>query len=139
MSRFRPGDKVEVKVLRNKNELTVEVELLNRSGNTEIVVAHDWSSLGATFQEVNERIKYRFNLSYGIEVAELETGGKMAKAGVKPQFIILKANKQTVASQKSFYEICNEIMSSNEEEKIVVLGGIYPNGAQAYYVLNLGE
>ncbi len=137
VSRFRPGDKIEVTVMRKSNLMTFEVELLNRSGNTKPITTNDWSEIGAEFKEVDQNTKYKFRISAGLEVVSTEKGGKMAEAGVLKGFVILKVNKKTIASEKDFYAICDEVMNSAEEDKILVIGGFYPNGVQNYYVVNL--
>ena len=47
--------------------------------------------LGAAFKPVSSELKKQLNLGYGLEVTGV-TNGKMADAGIRKGFIILKAN-----------------------------------------------
>ena len=52
LAKHRPGDKVSVKVLRDKKEKTLEMVLKNEKGNTKVVKNAVMEILGAAFREV---------------------------------------------------------------------------------------
>ena len=59
VSKYRPGNKINVTVLRNEKEITLPVTLTNSKNSTEIVkktepVLTSVNSLGAVFEEVDK-------------------------------------------------------------------------------------
>ena len=97
LAKHRPGDKVTVKVLRDKKEKDIEMTLKNAQGTTKVVKSAGMDILGAAFREVPQELKRQLNLGYGVEVTGV-TDGKMKAAGIRKGFIILKANGQPVKS-----------------------------------------
>jgi Do/DeqQ family serine protease len=138
MGRFRPGDKIQVTVVRNGKEVDFEVELRNRSGNTGMVKAVDLAQLGAKFQPINDNTKYKFGINGGLEVVSIEKNGRLAKAGIQKGYIVLKANKLIINSEEELAEACMEAKSADEEQ-VLLLTGVYPNGQVVYYAVDLNE
>ena len=93
IAQHRPGDKVTVKVMRDKKEKNINITLKNEQGTTKIVKDAGMEILGAAFKELPDDLKKQLNLGYGLQVTGV-TSGKMADAGVRKGFIILKANDQ---------------------------------------------
>ena len=88
ISKYRPGDKVSVKVNRKGTEKTFNVELKNASGSTKLVKAAEGSSadvLGAAFEALSNDKKRELGVSYGIEVTGL-LNGKLKQAGIQKGF-----------------------------------------------------
>ena len=65
LAKYRPGDKIKLKVWRDKKEKTFTVTLKNAQGNTKIVKNADMELLGAAFREVPAELKKQLNLGYG--------------------------------------------------------------------------
>jgi len=139
VGRYRPGDIIIVTVLRNKEEQTFQVELRNRSGNTGVVKAVDLAQLGAKFQPINESTKRKFGVSSGLEVISVEKTGRFAKAGVQKGYIILRANKAIINSEEALAEVYEDVKNDEDEDKVLLLTGIYPNGQVVYYVVDLNK
>ncbi len=87
LAKHRPGDKVKVKLMRDKKEKTVEVTLKNEQGTTKIVKDAGMEILGAAFKELPDDLKKQLNLGYGLQVTGVSSG-KMSDAGVRKGFII---------------------------------------------------
>ena len=136
LAKHRPGDKVKVKVLRNKKEKTLEVELKNEQGTTKVLKDADMEILGAAFREVPAEVKRQLRLGAGVEVTGV-TDGKMKEAGVRKGFIILKANGQTVKSVEQLENIMKE--ASRSTEPVLFLQGIFPSGKRAYFAVDLTQ
>ena len=136
LAKHRPGDKVKVKVLRNKKEKTLEVELKNEQGTTKVLKDADMEILGAAFREVPAEVKRQLRLGAGVEVTGV-TEGKMKAAGVRKGFIILKANGQTVKSVEQLENIMKE--ASRSTEPVLFLQGIFPSGKRAYFAVDLTQ
>ena len=136
LAKHRPGDKVKVKILRDKKEKTVEVELKNEQGTTKVMKDNGMEILGAAFRELPDEMKKQLRLSTGIEVTGV-TEGKMKEAGVRKGFIILKANGQPVKSVEQLEEIVKQ--ASRSAEPVLFLNGIFPSGKRTYYAVDLTQ
>ena len=136
MAKHRPGDKVKVKILRDKKEKTVEMVLKNKQGTTNVVKDNGMEILGAAFRELPDDMKQSLRLNYGVEVTGV-TDGKMKEAGVRKGFIILKANGQGVKTVDQLEEIVKQ--ASQSPEPVLFLNGIFPSGKRAYFAVDLTQ
>ena len=136
LAKHRPGDKIKVKILRDKKEKTVEMVLKNKQGTTNVVKDNGMEILGAAFRELPDDMKQSLRLNYGIEVTGV-TDGKMKEAGVRKGFIILKANGQSVKSVEQLEEIVKQ--ASQSTEPVLFLNGIFPSGKRAYFAVDLTQ
>lgn len=132
----RPGDKVKVKLIRDKKEKTVEVTLKNEQGTTKVVKSVDMEILGAAFRELPDEVKKQLNLNYGLQVTGVNSG-KMADAGITKGFIILKVNNKNVSKVSDLEEIFKE--ASRSPEQVLFISGIFPSGKRASYAVDLSQ
>ncbi|MCL2435045.1 MAG: Do family serine endopeptidase [Lentimicrobiaceae bacterium] len=139
IGRYRPGDIIQVTVLRNDKEHKFQVELRNLSGNTGVVKAIDLVQLGAKFQPINDSAKRKFGVDGGLEVTSVEKSGRLAKAGVQKGYIILKANKTIINLEEDLAKVYEQVKSDNDDDKVLLLTGIYPSGQVVYYAVDLNE
>ena len=63
--------------------------------------------------------------------------GKMKEAGVRKDFIILKANGQSVKSVEQLEEIVKQ--ASRSTEPVLFLNGMFPSGKRTYYAVDLTQ
>ncbi len=139
ISKYRPGDKVKVKVNRKGTEKSFTVELRNAQGSTEVIKGGNATEiLGAAFKELSDAQKKSLNVTYGVEVTGL-TNGKMRDAGIKKGFIIMIVNNQKVSSEDDIEKIVDKILKGNSEEQGLFIKGFYPNGRTRYYAIDLSE
>ena len=136
LAQHRPGDKVTVKILRDKKEKDVEMTLKNEQGTTKVVKDTGMEILGAAFREVPQETKQQLRLNGGLEVTGV-TEGKMKEAGVRKGFIILKANGQSVKTVEQLEEIVKQ--ASRSTEPVLFLNGVFPSGKRAYYAGDLTQ
>ncbi len=129
ISRFRPGDDVDVLVKRKNDRKHFKVTLRNRHGDTQIV-RDDVMVLGATFEPVSSEEKRNLRIENGIKVAKVEAG-KLKDAGLNTGFIITHVNKKAI---NEVNDLRREI--GNAKGGILV-EGIYPNGELAYFVFGV--
>ena len=137
ITRFSPGDKVTVGILRDKKAKTVDVVLKNGQGNTQVVKAQNLSSLGAEFKELTDDQKKSLNLSNGVQVTKLESNSPLRKMGVGDDFIIMLANNakiNTVADLERIYKSACE-----SEAKTLFIWGKYPSGRTGSYAIELEQ
>ena len=136
LARHRPGDKVKVKLIRDKKEKTIDLVLKNEQGTTKVVKNTDMEILGAAFRELPDNLKKQLNLSSGIEVTGVSSG-KMADAGIRKGFIILKVNNQTVRKVSDMEELFKTATKSPEQ--VLFVSGIFPSGKRASYAVDLSQ
>ena len=132
VSRYRPGEKVNVLVKRGNNEKLFNVELRNMEGNIS-VVQRDFTieSLGASFIPATSEELSMLKIKNGVKVSSLGRG-KMMQSGIKEGFIIVKINNSPI---KTVDDIRTEI--SKIERGGVYIEGVYPDGTAAYYAFGL--
>jgi len=129
ISRFRPGNKVNVTLKRNNQEKVLPVVLKNKNGNTEVVEKQKVevvSTLGATFEDVDASDMKKLGIENGLRIHKLGAG-KLLSAGIKEGFIITNVDKKKINTVE-------DIKTALETKKGgVLIEGIYPNGMRAYY------
>lgn len=136
LAKHRPGDKVSVKLVRDKKEKTTEVTLKNEQGNTKIVKDAGMEVLGAAFKELPDEMKKQLNLGYGLQVTGVSSG-KMADAGVRKGFIILKANDQPMRKVGDLEEVLKTAVKSPNQ--VLFLTGVFPSGKRGYFAVDLTQ
>lgn len=138
VNRYRPGDKVELTINRNGDTKTVNVVLKNSLGNTSVVKKTDGlAAVGAAFKALTEDQKKQYGVSYGVEVAGVDDGGKFKKEGISKGFIIMKINNASVSSPDAVEQIIDAV--SKSQDKGLFISGFYPNGRTKYYAIDLNE
>ena len=120
LAKHRPGDKVKVKLMRDKKEKTVEVTLKNEQGTTKIVKDAGMEILGAAFKELPDDLKKQLNLGYG-----------------RKGFIILKANDQPMRKVSDLEEVMKAAVKSPNQ--VLFLTGVFPSGKRGYFAVDLTQ
>ena len=134
ISRFSPGDKVEIQVYRNDATKNFTVELKNDQGTTEVIKQKaPGDILGATFKELSAEAKNSAGINSGVEVTNL-SNGKLKSAGIKNGFIILSANDNRVSSPDDMQAIVADILKKDPDDRGLYLKGFYPNIRKMEYV-----
>ena len=136
LSKHRPGDKVQLTIVRDKKEKEVTVTLKNAQGNTKVVKNAGMEILGAAFKPIDSDLRRQLNLGYGLEVTGVN-GGKMADAGIRKGFIILKANGQPM---KTVEDLENVLKAATQTpEQVLFITGMFPSGKRASYAVDLSQ
>ena len=136
LAKHRPGDKVKVTVVRDKKEKEFEITLKNEQGTTKVVKDAGMEILGAAFKPVSSELKKQLNLGYGLEVTGV-TNGKMADAGIRKGFIILKANGVPMKTVDDLEKAMKEARKSPEQGLFIT--GMFPSGKRAMYAVDLTQ
>lgn len=129
----RPGDLVNVTVLRDGELLTKEITLKNIEGSTDIIKKEDKEilrSLGVRLAEVEKEEMKQLEIDHGVKVKEL-LPGKMKSTGMSDGFIIQKIDGEKINNADEFSKVIESKKGG------VLIEGIYPNGQRAYYGLGL--
>lgn len=138
LNKFRPGEEVTVTYYRDNKKYTKSATLRNTQGNTNITRAGDFSEIGCAFMKIGEETKQSLGISNGVKVTGIKSG-RFKDAGVKDGFIITSINDVAVNNSDDVEYIYNQVMKSNDEDKVMFLTGVYPTGKKGYYAVNLGD
>ncbi len=130
IARHRPGEKVEVKIIREGKVKLYSVVLNNREGNTEITAKDDREIikiLGADFETVDKKLADRLNVDCGVKVTKLYAGKLRKYTQMREGFIITKVNGKVVRD-------VDDIVSKLEDHKGgVMLEGVYEDLPGEYF------
>lgn len=138
ITKFSPGDKVTITYVRDGKQQRCSATLRNNQGNTSVTRADNPSSLGAKFAVPEAETLRKLGLSSGVSVGSL-SDGRFKDAGIKDDFIILSINRTRITSPDQVESIYSSIRKSSDPEKVMFISGIYPNGRQAYYAVDLSD
>ena len=139
LAKYRPGQEITVSYYRDNNKITKKATLRNTQGDTALTKKGDFSEIGCAFMKLNSDALKQLGISNGVKVTGLK-GGPFKNAGVKDGFIIIEINDRPVRSSEDVENIYNRIMKDDDnEDKVMILKGIYANGKKGYYAVNLAE
>lgn len=136
LAKHRPGDTVKIKLIRAKKEKSVSLTLKNEQGTTKIVKDAGMDILGAAFRELPNDLKKQLNLGFGLQVTGVGSG-KMADAGIRKGFIILKANDEPMRKVSDLEEALKAAVKSPNQ--VLFLTGVFPSGKRAYFAVDLTQ
>lgn len=134
LSRFKPGDKVNIAFDRNGTRNIVEVTLKNNSGNFNIVKADEMvDKLGAELMTLDSKKAKEYGIDGGVVVKKINKGAIDDQTRMRDGFIITKANGKTVKSVEELKAVIGSL-------KDVKVEGIYPGYDEIFeYPLSLDE
>ena len=121
---YRPGDEVDMEVVRNGRNRIYTVRLLNESGSTDVVKKGESfynETLGIVLQPVSKAELKNLRINNGLKIVEIRQGAFQG-ANVEG-FIITTVNGKTVTSKGDL----ESALSSSRSRKTYI-EGVYPNG-----------
>ena len=130
VAQHRPNDKIKIEIKRDGKVKQIEVVLRNTAGKTAPVSKDDLyvaGALGGDFADLGEKAARQLGIKGGVRVTAVKEGGFLAKARVRPGFVITHVNEKAVVSVADLERI---------SEKVTSVDGIYPQtGRSASYSL----
>ena len=132
VSRYKPGDKVNISYLRNDKENTIVVTLKNSAGNYDVVKAATADQkLGAELATLDPKRAKEFGIEGGVVVKKINSGAINDQTRMKDGFVILKVNSSNVKS-------VDELVKAIGNNKNITISGFYPGYDGLYeYPINL--
>jgi len=133
VSRYRPGDKIEVGISRDGVDKTLNVTLRNRDGNTSLVKSETkdvMPMLGAKMQVASGEVMRKLGIDHGVQIIEIGDG-LLRNAGIREGYVITEIDKKPIKT----VEDVNKILASKSGG--ILLEGVYPNRVRAYYGFGL--
>lgn len=125
VGQHRPGEKVDVLILRDGKRLTKNVLLRNQDGTTDVKKREDVffnADLGASLERLRDAEKEKLGLAEGLKVVDVKDG-VLRRGGIGKDFIILQINGRKVDSKADL----ESAMGANDARAVRVQG-MYPNG-----------
>lgn len=125
IGQYRPGDKVEVEILRNNKPITFRLELKNQDGGIEVNKRSEMffdENLGIHLEVLSVSEQQKLGISGGLKVVEIREG-LFKRGGISKGFIITKINNKKVDSKNSF-----ELALNQKQGNRTRIEGMYPQG-----------
>lgn len=127
VSKFSPGDKAELTVVREGKEKKLEVVfkgIVEENGT----VADDGSVAfyGSSIKTAPKELLAKYGLKHGVEIVDLGPG-KMKEAGAAQGFIILYVNDQPVKTPQDVMDI------AKKSKRAVFIEGVTASGRSGYF------
>ena len=144
LSRYSPGNKVEVQVYRGDAIKTYTVELKNDQGTTEVVKQSNLKILlGASFRELSKERKNELGINSGVEVFNI-TNGKFRSVDIREGFVIMTANDNRISTPDDLETVVTNILKKDPDDRGLYLRGFYmrPNSQSmrtVYYAIDLNN
>ena len=137
VSKYRPGDKLDLKVDRKGSTKSYNVELLNRQGSTAIVKGNAGVELlGATFKALTPEAMRKYGTNYGLQV-ESVSNGKFSEVGIKKGFVIMLVNGRKITRKEDLEMIVKNILNGKSDDQLLLIKGFYQNGSVKHYAIDL--
>ena len=138
IARHRPGDKVELKFLRdgksNNTSVTLKAEVPMKSLAPDPEALEEiYNRLGAVFSPITSQLKERYNLKAGVVVTQVRIGGFFYQLGIPPGTIIAYINGRGVSSPEDVERAL--VAAQNSRVQII---GIAPDGSRIVFEFSLG-
>ena len=131
VARFRPGDKIKLKIDRNGKVFELSTTLRNKNNTTELSKKLKEKSefieeIGTKVAYINNEEKRKVGLKNGIKIIEI-LGGKAKAVKIPVGFIITHIDKEKI-------DTISELKIALKDKKGgVLIEGINPNGEKAFY------
>ena len=127
VSRFSPGDKAMVTVIRDGKEQVFEVKFKGTSQETG-TLSDDGSVAfyGASIKAASEETLNKYGIKHGVEIVELGPG-KIMEAGATKGFVIQYVNDQPVKTPQDVIDIVKK------SKRAVFIQGVTPSGRTGYF------
>ena len=135
ISRYRPGDKVMISLLRKDKQMDMPVILKSLDNTTRLVkrselIKKSVDALGAEFTELDASELAKLRIGNGVKISKLGFG-KLAQVGIQPGFIVTSIDRKKITTAE-------DIKSALENKTgMILIEGFYTNGMRASYSFSM--
>ncbi len=133
VGRFRPGDSIRIKYIRNGKEHKAIVTLKDKYNSTVFKVARETheilNGLGFELRNLTKDEIQRLRM-HGVYVKSVDIGSTIGKTEMDSGYIITKINDHRVSS---LTDVADELKKSKSKEGKILLEGFYENYPGEYY------
>jgi len=129
----RPGESMDITVLRDNSEETFPVILKNKFGN-EVFSETDYidNILGLQLQEISEKQKQKYQINYGVSISKIENSS-FSRYGIQKNAVILAIERQKIQTVADV----ERLMRHFENNEYVTLQILNTNGKIEFVSLKL--
>ena len=123
----RPGDIVKLEFIRNGENKTVDIILVNNEGTIEKLKKQSVRSdiLGGEFEKISKLEKQTYKVNSGIKVTNI-TNGRLRQMNIPDGFIFIRINNQS-------YESVSQLIDKLENHVGQIrIEGLSPSGSRQY-------
>ena len=123
----RPGDIVKLEFIRNGENKTVDIILVNNEGTIEKLKKQSVHSdiLGGEFEKISKLEKQTYKVNSGIKVTNI-TNGRLRQMNIPDGFIFIRINNQS-------YESVSQLIDKLENHVGQIrIEGLSPSGSRQY-------
>ena len=133
ISKYYPGDKIEVQVLRDGKEKKLGVTLLSKEGKDEInteIARDEKKVLGAELENISRTEKMKLKVRNGVRIKKVGSGA-FDEIGLKDGFVIVQIDKSPVFTTQ-------DVQKALENKRgAVLIEGVNTSGSKEAYALRL--
>ena len=135
VSRYKPGDKMNLVVKRDGKEITMEVTLKAKLGNSDLAKSSKAAEkLGGKLETLDKATAQKNDLEGGVLIKELGNG-IISKSRIEKGFVITHVNEEPVNTVEEFYDALKKANTNS-----IKISGVYPGYFGNYaFILNLNE
>jgi len=133
ISKYHPGDKVEVSVIRDGKEKTITATLLSKDGEKEItneVNREEMKVLGAEIENLSRDERLELKIRHGVKVAKLGSG-QMKSKGIPSGFVITHIDKTPMYTTQDVQKALKDKSGS------ILIDGVTADGEKEAYAIRL--
>lgn len=114
------GQKMNIKAIRDGNEMTFQVTVAERKDNVTTAVEKSGKGhFGIAAQEITPEMARQLGISRdGVLVTEVQGGSPADEVGIQPQDVIVQVNRVKISSMKDF---TREIAKATEKKSVTLL------------------
>jgi S1-C subfamily serine protease len=124
-----PGDKIHVQWKTGKKIKEGDLILTNRDGTTTILKTKIYTSeyLGADLEVISKLERDMFDISHGVKIVKLKSGGLLYRLDLEEGFIITQINDSKIDSAKKLVDVLSKVYGR------VRIEGVSKSGRKGYY------
>ncbi len=135
VGRYRPGNKIEIRFIRDGKNQKVQLTLKNKGNTTDLIAANKdgdgankiLQNIGFDLRNLTREELRRMRLQAGVYVSSITVGSRAERTNMDPGFVITKINEQSVANIEDIINILGKATGK------VILEGVYENFPGEYY------
>ena len=120
VARTAPGEKIRVKILRDKRELTIPVQVENLEDEEVNVAAQEKDHLGLTVQKITPEIAKSLGIKHAesVVIIFVELGSAADEAGLEQGDIIVEVNRKRIHDVSEYKKV---VMAAQKGKRILFL------------------
>lgn len=133
ISKFHPGDKVDITLIRDGKEKVLNATLLSKEGGKEIVASverEDKKVLGAEIENLSRDERLSLKIRHGVKVAKLGNG-ILKNTGIPQGFIITHIDKSPMYTTQDVEKVLES------KKGAVLIEGVTDEGSEEAYAIRI--